>query len=260
MSHFTISIPSDSIGDSIGSSASLVILSDTETQLAVVPAVLPEIALEAIAAVVDLPIGILELVLHSDSETKPIEAPPSHDYHPGADIEFKPFEAESEEDPSRDDSSESDPYKAAEPIPAQVVPTPPVQISPTLPTGHAHVPHVIPRGAFAVAPLCRLIDNITLPSLDFPTSWDNAIPRRLNIFLWRLKIDKLPHRLNLSRRVVTSPKTFGGSFVGGVKTPSLSSTPSAIASIGGTRGLFPVIRNTVYIHYRDHFMVHLAVP
>ncbi|GJX22737.1 RNA-directed DNA polymerase, eukaryota, reverse transcriptase zinc-binding domain protein [Tanacetum coccineum] len=56
------------------------------------------------------------------------------------------------------------------------------------------------EGAFAVAPLRRLIDDITLPSLDFPTSWDNAIPRRLHIFMWRLKIDKLPHRLNLFRR------------------------------------------------------------
>nr|GEW21052.1 hypothetical protein [Tanacetum cinerariifolium] len=93
------------------------------------------------------------------------------------------------------------------------------------------------EGAFAVAPLPSLIDDITLPSLDFSTSWDNVIPRRLNIFMWRLKIDKLPHRLNLS--LVTSPKTFGGSFVGGVKTSSLSSTPSTIASIGGTRGLFP---------------------
>ncbi|GKB24357.1 putative RNA-directed DNA polymerase, eukaryota, reverse transcriptase zinc-binding domain protein [Tanacetum coccineum] len=35
------------------------------------------------------------------------------------------------------------------------------------------------EGVFAVAPLRRLIDDITLPSLDFSTSWDNAIPRGL---------------------------------------------------------------------------------
>nr|GEY36130.1 RNA-directed DNA polymerase, eukaryota [Tanacetum cinerariifolium] len=58
------------------------------------------------------------------------------------------------------------------------------------------------EGVFAVAPLRRLVDDITLPSLDFLTSWDNAIPRRLNIFMCRLKIDKLPHRLNLSRRAL----------------------------------------------------------
>nr|GEX94549.1 hypothetical protein [Tanacetum cinerariifolium] len=56
------------------------------------------------------------------------------------------------------------------------------------------------EGAFVVAPLRRLIDDITLPSLDFSTSWDNAILCRLNIFMWHLKIDKLSHRLNLSRR------------------------------------------------------------
>nr|GEZ50091.1 RNA-directed DNA polymerase, eukaryota, reverse transcriptase zinc-binding domain protein [Tanacetum cinerariifolium] len=36
------------------------------------------------------------------------------------------------------------------------------------------------EGTLALAPLRRLIDDITLSSLDSSTSWDNAIPRRLN--------------------------------------------------------------------------------
>ncbi|GJZ66319.1 oligopeptide transporter 4-like protein [Tanacetum coccineum] len=56
-------------------------------------------------------------------------------------------------------------------------------------------------GVFAVGPLCRLIDDRNLPSLDSPTTWDKSLPRKVNIFMWRLKLDKLPHHLNLSLRV-----------------------------------------------------------
>ncbi|GKF85551.1 hypothetical protein Tco_0253378, partial [Tanacetum coccineum] len=93
----TISILDDSTSESIRSSISLVILSDTKIELATVPSII-----------------------------EPTEAPPSPDYHVGADTESDPFEAEFEEDPSGDDSFEIGPSEAAKPLPAQVVPSPPL--------------------------------------------------------------------------------------------------------------------------------------
>ncbi|GJT57373.1 hypothetical protein Tco_0992427 [Tanacetum coccineum] len=55
-------------------------------------------------------------------------------------------------------------------------------------------------GAFFVAALRRRIDDHILPSLDIKTTGDKTIPRKVNIFMWRLKLDRLPHRLNLSSR------------------------------------------------------------
>nr|GEX20517.1 hypothetical protein [Tanacetum cinerariifolium] len=119
MSFFTILIPSNSIGESVESLISLVILSDTKTELIVVHVVLPKISPEAEAAVVISPTGVLDLVVHSDSETEPTKAPPSPDYHVG------------------DDSSKSDPSEEFEPLPAQVVSSPPLQIVPS--------PRALPR-------------------------------------------------------------------------------------------------------------------
>ncbi|GJS13547.1 hypothetical protein Tco_0408019 [Tanacetum coccineum] len=142
MSHSTISIPSDSTGESVGSSASLVILSNTKAKVMAILAVLPEITLEAKAAVVASPTPILDVVIESDPEAEPYEAllsldyvpaspihaPASPDYHPGSNKESKPFEDESEV-PIKDITPE-----AAEPLPAQVAPPLPVQITPTSPT------------------------------------------------------------------------------------------------------------------------------
>ncbi|GKB91311.1 hypothetical protein Tco_0963583 [Tanacetum coccineum] len=109
MSHSTISIPSDSTGESVGSSPSLVILSDIEAKVMAVLAILPEIAPEE-AAVVASPTAALYLVIKTNPEIEPFEAPPSPNYVP-----------------------------AAEPRPAQVAPPPPIQIISTLPIEHASV-------------------------------------------------------------------------------------------------------------------------
>ncbi|GKA95217.1 hypothetical protein Tco_0817255, partial [Tanacetum coccineum] len=72
------------------------------------------------------PTAVLDLVLESDPEAGPSEAPlstdyvpnspiytpASPDYHPGSDTQYKPFEAELEE------SSEDDASEAAKPLPA----------------------------------------------------------------------------------------------------------------------------------------------
>ncbi|GJS20081.1 RNA-directed DNA polymerase, eukaryota [Tanacetum coccineum] len=39
-----------------------------------------------------------------------------------------------------------------------------------------------------------------MPSLDTKTTWDKSLPRKVNIFMWRLKLDRLLHPLNLSSR------------------------------------------------------------
>ncbi|GJX76731.1 hypothetical protein Tco_0323542 [Tanacetum coccineum] len=44
-----------------------------------------------------------------------------------------------------------------------------------------------------------------LPTLDHATTWDKSIPRKVNVFMWRLSLDRLPHRLNLSLRGMDIP-------------------------------------------------------
>ncbi|GJU10674.1 hypothetical protein Tco_1133070 [Tanacetum coccineum] len=44
------------------------------------------------------------------------------------------------------------------------------------------------------------IDQNILPTLAHATTWDKSIPRKVNVFMWRLFLDRLPHRLNLSSR------------------------------------------------------------
>ncbi|GJT16198.1 putative RNA-directed DNA polymerase, eukaryota, reverse transcriptase zinc-binding domain protein [Tanacetum coccineum] len=53
---------------------------------------------------------------------------------------------------------------------------------------------------FTVGETCRIIDSMFLPSLVPPTSWYKVLPRKVKIFLWRLYLDRLSHRLNLSSR------------------------------------------------------------
>ncbi|GJX31831.1 hypothetical protein Tco_0241686 [Tanacetum coccineum] len=51
-----------------------------------------------------------------------------------------------------------------------------------------------------IGDLRRRIDDRILPSLDTKTTWDKSLPRKVNIFMWRLKLDRFVHRLNLSSR------------------------------------------------------------
>ncbi|GJZ70611.1 RNA-directed DNA polymerase, eukaryota, reverse transcriptase zinc-binding domain protein [Tanacetum coccineum] len=44
-----------------------------------------------------------------------------------------------------------------------------------------------------------------LPTLAHATTWDKSIPRKVNVFMWRLSLDRLPHRLNLSSRGMDIP-------------------------------------------------------
>ncbi|GJU37657.1 hypothetical protein Tco_1186011 [Tanacetum coccineum] len=128
MSHSTIPIPSDSIGESVGSSPSLVILSDTEAEVMAIPAVLPEITLEAVTTVIVAPpTATLDLAIESDPEVEPSEALPSldyvssspihalasPDYHLGTNTKSEPFEDESE--------PIEDAPEAAKPLPLRMI-------------------------------------------------------------------------------------------------------------------------------------------
>lgn len=53
---------------------------------------------------------------------------------------------------------------------------------------------------FPVLNTCIHVDNAILPSFSPSTRWSKILPRKVNIFIWRLLLDRLPNRLNLSSR------------------------------------------------------------
>ncbi|GJY38702.1 putative RNA-directed DNA polymerase, eukaryota, reverse transcriptase zinc-binding domain protein [Tanacetum coccineum] len=55
-------------------------------------------------------------------------------------------------------------------------------------------------GNFSVSSIRHHIDDLLLPSIASSTRWCKFIPRKVNIFMWRLSLDRLPHRFNLSSR------------------------------------------------------------
>ncbi|GJR39300.1 RNA-directed DNA polymerase, eukaryota [Tanacetum coccineum] len=57
-------------------------------------------------------------------------------------------------------------------------------------------------GVFRVKDVHSILDNIFLPSVDVPTRWVKYIPIKINIFVWRARLDRLPTRSNLVRRGV----------------------------------------------------------
>ncbi|GJY20232.1 RNA-directed DNA polymerase, eukaryota, reverse transcriptase zinc-binding domain protein, partial [Tanacetum coccineum] len=65
-------------------------------------------------------------------------------------------------------------------------------------------------GVRNLAYLCDMLNEtgltkISFPLLLMPTTWDKSIPRKVNVFMWRLSLDRLPHRLNLSSRGMDIP-------------------------------------------------------
>ncbi|GJX25240.1 RNA-directed DNA polymerase, eukaryota, reverse transcriptase zinc-binding domain protein [Tanacetum coccineum] len=55
-------------------------------------------------------------------------------------------------------------------------------------------------GSFSVNMARNLIDDHSLPSLAPSTRWYKMIPKKVNIFMWRMFLDRLPNRVNLSSR------------------------------------------------------------
>nr|GEZ39406.1 RNA-directed DNA polymerase, eukaryota, reverse transcriptase zinc-binding domain protein [Tanacetum cinerariifolium] len=59
-------------------------------------------------------------------------------------------------------------------------------------------------GVFRVKDVRSLLDEFFHPMADVPTRWVKNIPIKVNIFAWRLALDRLPTRVNLvPRNVVT---------------------------------------------------------
>nr|GEU62975.1 hypothetical protein [Tanacetum cinerariifolium] len=54
--------------------------------------------------------------------------------------------------------------------------------------------------SFTVGATRKHIDDVILPTLSVEISWCNILPRKVNILIWRIRLDRLPHRLNLSKR------------------------------------------------------------
>ncbi|GKB89671.1 hypothetical protein Tco_0961943 [Tanacetum coccineum] len=48
----------------------------------------------------------------------------------------------------------------------------------------------------------RLLDDFFLPKSDVATRWVKCVPVKVNVFAWRVWLDRLPTRLNLIRRNV----------------------------------------------------------
>ncbi|GJY51651.1 RNA-directed DNA polymerase, eukaryota [Tanacetum coccineum] len=57
-------------------------------------------------------------------------------------------------------------------------------------------------GVFRVKEVRKFIDDLFLPSISVPTRWSSFIPIKVNVFVWRSRLDCLPTRVNLVRRGV----------------------------------------------------------
>ena len=55
-------------------------------------------------------------------------------------------------------------------------------------------------GEFSVASIRREIDNKRLAVVSSKTQWIKSVPIKVNIIAWKVKLDALPTRLNISRR------------------------------------------------------------
>ncbi|GKB79023.1 RNA-directed DNA polymerase, eukaryota [Tanacetum coccineum] len=54
-------------------------------------------------------------------------------------------------------------------------------------------------GYFTVASIRFKIDNLMLPSISTATKWIKSVPNKVNVFAWKVKLDALPTRFNISR-------------------------------------------------------------
>ena len=60
-------------------------------------------------------------------------------------------------------------------------------------------------GVFSVAETRRWIDAQVLPQGDISTRWCKVVPRKVNIFIWKLRLNILPTRFMLSGRGLDIP-------------------------------------------------------
>nr|GEY89880.1 ribonuclease H-like domain-containing protein [Tanacetum cinerariifolium] len=59
---------------------------------------------------------------------------------------------------------------------------------------------LIGNGEFTVASVRKFLDDQKLPAVSEPTRWVKSISIKINVFTWKVSLDKLPTRFNLSIR------------------------------------------------------------
>nr|GEU49352.1 RNA-directed DNA polymerase, eukaryota [Tanacetum cinerariifolium] len=57
-------------------------------------------------------------------------------------------------------------------------------------------------GKFSVASARRYIDDKRLPDISSKTRWIKEVPIKVNVYAWKVRINGLPTRWNISRRVL----------------------------------------------------------
>nr|GEZ88003.1 RNA-directed DNA polymerase, eukaryota [Tanacetum cinerariifolium] len=60
-------------------------------------------------------------------------------------------------------------------------------------------------GEFSVASARRYIDNNRLPDISSKTRWIKEVPIKVNVHAWKVRINGLPTRWNISRRSIDIP-------------------------------------------------------
>ncbi|GJT84737.1 RNA-directed DNA polymerase, eukaryota [Tanacetum coccineum] len=60
-------------------------------------------------------------------------------------------------------------------------------------------------GEYSVSSTRTYIDDFLLPTVGSPTRWVKVVPIKINIFVWKVSLDKLPSRFNLSLRGIDTP-------------------------------------------------------
>nr|GEZ45333.1 hypothetical protein [Tanacetum cinerariifolium] len=55
-------------------------------------------------------------------------------------------------------------------------------------------------GKFLVASVRKVLDDRSLPVVSSKTRWIHAVPIKVNIHAWKVRLDSLPSRLNISKR------------------------------------------------------------
>ncbi|GJY17363.1 putative RNA-directed DNA polymerase, eukaryota, reverse transcriptase zinc-binding domain protein [Tanacetum coccineum] len=83
---------------------------------------------------------------------------------------------------------------------------------------------------FSAASVRLLIDSRTLDTDNVATRWNRSIPIKVNMFLWRLKLNKLPSRVNLDRRGIEVDSILCPSCLEDIE--SLSSTVGWLKTYG----------------------------
>ncbi|GJX48904.1 RNA-directed DNA polymerase, eukaryota, reverse transcriptase zinc-binding domain protein [Tanacetum coccineum] len=105
-------------------------------------------------------------------------------------------------------------------------------------------------GSYSVSFIRKHIDNCIIANSLPSTRWCKIISRKVNIFMWRLLHDRLPHRLNLSSRcldinsILCLLPIFGGLFVVGVTLKSRRYLPVMNGTYGTPRGKLQKSRKT----------------